>query len=105
MHGHITASMLYNLIQCPHRLSLDLHEDPAGRDQESKFVELLWEKGTLFEKEVMSKLGVPFTDLSALTPDEKERRTLEAMSKKTPLIYSGRIRSGNLLGEPDLLRF
>ncbi|MBP7526768.1 MAG: TM0106 family RecB-like putative nuclease [Syntrophorhabdaceae bacterium] len=105
MHGHITASMLYNLIQCPHRLSLDLHEDPAGRDPESKFVELLWEKGTLFENEVMSKLGIPFTDLSTLAPDEKERYTLEAMEKKTPLIYSGRIRSGDLLGEPDLLRF
>lgn len=105
MPSPITASMLYNLIQCPHRLCLDLHEDHSKRDPESKFVELLWEKGTLFEKEVISKLQIPFTDLSALSYEEKEQCTLEAMEKKTKLIYSGRIRSGNLLGEPDILRF
>ncbi|MBI4830637.1 MAG: hypothetical protein HY801_03595 [Candidatus Lindowbacteria bacterium] len=45
MDKPVTASMLYNLIQCPHRLNLDLHEDPSKKDPESKFVELLWEKG------------------------------------------------------------
>jgi len=35
MTTSITASMLYNLVQCPHRLSLDLHEDPdvAAKEQ------------------------------------------------------------------------
>jgi predicted RecB family nuclease len=101
----ITASMLYNLIQCPHRLNLDLHEDPSKKDPESKFVELLWERGTLFENEVISKLKIPFTDLSAFLIEEKELRTFEAMDKKTKLIYGGRIKSGNLLGEPDIMRF
>ena len=53
MSTSITASMLYNLVQCPHRLSLDLHEDPANKDPESKFIQLLWEKGTAFEQEVI----------------------------------------------------
>jgi len=105
MSSPITASMLYNLIQCPHRLNLDLHEDPSERDPESKFVELLWERGTLFESEVISKLKIPFTDLSTLSSEKREYCTLEAMEKRTTLIYSGRIRSGNLLGEPDILRF
>jgi predicted RecB family nuclease len=105
MRFTITASMLYNLIQCPHRLNLDLHEDPSKKDLESKFVELLWEKGTLFESEVIGKLQIPFTDLSIFSYEEKELRTLEAIKKRTKLIYSGRIRSGNLLGEPDILRF
>lgn len=105
MPSPITASMLYNLIQCPHRLNLDLHEDPSKKDSESKFIELLWERGTLFESEVISKLQIPFMDLSALPYPEKGRLTLDAIEKRTKLIYSGRIRAGNLLGEPDILRF
>ncbi|MHB8147568.1 MAG: TM0106 family RecB-like putative nuclease [Vulcanimicrobiaceae bacterium] len=34
----------------------------------------------------------------------KQRATLEAMRRGQPLIYGGRISSGELLGEPDLLR-
>ncbi|HOD71932.1 MAG TPA: TM0106 family RecB-like putative nuclease [Deltaproteobacteria bacterium] len=100
----ITASMLYNLVQCPHRLFLDLHEDPAKKDPESKFVELLWERGTTFEKEVMTGVAVPFLDLSGEEDAAKERLTMEAISRGEPLIYGGRIRSGDLLGEPDLMR-
>jgi len=100
----ITASMLYNFVQCPHRLNLDLHEDPANRDPESKFVQLLWEKGTAFEQEVIQNLAVPFTDLSAQPGDKRERLTSEAMNRGDELIYAGRIRAGNLLGDPDLLR-
>ncbi len=101
----ITASMLYNLIQCPHRLNLDLHEDPQKRDPENKFVQLLWERGIDFENEVISKLQIPFTDLHALEDKERERQTQEAMNQKVKLIYGGRIRAGNLLGEPDILRW
>jgi predicted RecB family nuclease len=97
--------MLYNLVQCPHRLNLDLHEDPQKRDPESKFIQLLWERGTAFENEVISKLQIPFTDLGALEDKEKERQTLEAINRKAKLIYGGRIRAGNLLGEPDILRW
>ena len=97
--------MLYNLIQCPHRLTLDLHEDPSRKDPESKFVQLLWERGTAFENEVVRKLQIPFTDLSALSNKERERRTMDAVAQKAGLIYGGRMRAGNLLGEPDILRW
>jgi hypothetical protein len=36
--------------------------------------------------------------------DEKEQRTIEAIARGEPLIYSGRIRPDDLLGEPDVLR-
>jgi predicted RecB family nuclease len=36
--------------------------------------------------------------------EEKESKTLEAIEKKEPLIYRGRISADDLLGEPDLLR-
>lgn len=100
----ITAAMLYDLVQCPHRVTMDAFGDPAERDDVSPFVQLLWERGQLFEKEVIGHLDQPFLDLSRYAGDEKERRTLEAMERGEPLIYGGRIQAGNLLGDPDLLR-
>jgi len=99
----ITASLLYALVECPHRVWLDATEDPAKRDEVSPFVELLWERGSKFERETIQKLDLPFTDLSGLSPVEKERETLAAMHRGDQLIYSGRISAGDLLGQPDLL--
>lgn len=100
----ITASILYALVQCPHRVRLDAFGDPTKRDPVSPFVEMLWQRGFKYEREVISGLQVPFLDLSELPPDARERETLAAMQRREPLIYSGRIAHGDLLGEPDLLR-
>jgi predicted RecB family nuclease len=96
--------MLYDLVSCPHRVTLDLFADPSERDEPNPFVELLWEKGSSFEREVIAKLETPILDLSQFAGDEKEARTLEAMTRGVPLIYSGRIQAEGLLGDPDLLR-
>jgi len=96
--------MLYDLVQCPHRVTMDLFGDYSKRAEVSPFIQLLWEKGSLYEKKVINGLSLPFLDLSPYKELDKERRTLEAMNAGTPLIYSGRISSGDLLGEPDLLR-
>jgi uncharacterized protein len=104
MPASITASMLYNLVECPHRVTMDLFGDPAARDAVSPFVELLWARGALYEKDVIAGLQVPFTDLSGYAEAEKERQTLQAMDRGAPLIYSGRLSADDLLGEPDLLR-
>ena len=100
----VTASMLYDLVQCPQRVALDAFGNPADRDPVNAFVELLWRRGTLFERETIAKLEQPFLDLSAAEGDEKQRLTLEAMKRGEPLIYGGRISIDDLLGEPDLLR-
>jgi predicted RecB family nuclease len=100
----ITASMLYNFVQCPHRVTLDLFGNPSEEDPLSVFVQLLWEKGNEFEREVIENLKVPFCDLKSFSAEEKEIATLEAMRRGDDLIYSGRIGAGDLLGEPDLLR-
>jgi predicted RecB family nuclease len=100
----ITASMLYDLVACPHRVAMDLFADPAEQDQVSPFVNLLWERGTAFESQLIAALGLPFIDVSKFSGEEKVRRTLEAMERGLPLIYGGRITVGDLLGEPDLLR-
>ncbi len=101
----ITASMLYDLISCPHRVTMDLFADPGDRDEISPFIKMLWEKGAAHEQAVIAEIGVPFFDLSSFHVDEKERLTNEAMQRHEPLIYGGRIMADDLLGEPDLLRF
>jgi predicted RecB family nuclease len=100
----ITASMLYDLVMCPHRVAMDLFADPAERDPVSPFVQLLWDRGASHEQEVVAGIGEPFLDLSMHAGREKERRTLEAMDRGEGLIYGGRISADDLLGEPDLLR-
>ena len=104
MNHPITASMLYNLTQCPTRVALDLFEEPAKQDEVSKFVELLWERGAAFEDELIGGLEIPFTDLREQTAAEREHATTEALASGAELICGGRIRHGRLLGEPDLLR-
>jgi len=100
----ITAAMLYDSVHCPHRVTMDLFADTVDRVPISPFVQLLWEKGALYEKEVIAGLDRPFLDLSREKGAEKARRTLEALHRGEPLIYGGRIEADDLLGEPDLLR-
>ena len=101
MVAPVTAAMLYDLVACPHRVTMDLFADPAERDEPNSFVELLWEKGSLYEREVIAGLQAPFLDLSPYAGDEKERLTLEAMQKGGALIYGGRIQVDGLLGDPE----
>src|SRR6266511_3978713 len=100
----ITASILYDLMRCPHRVALDAFGDPALRDEANPFVRLLWERGTLYEREVIAKLKEPFLDLSGIEAREKEQQTLQAIARAEPLIYGGRLSADDLLGMPDLLR-
>ena len=100
----ITAVMLYDFVQCPHRVTLDLFGDPAKRDEVSPFVELLWERGNLYEEEVVAGLEVPFLNLREVSLSVRERRTLAAMKEGENLIYGGRVTAGGLLGEPDILK-
>jgi len=104
MKASITASMLYDLVQCPHRVTMDLCEDFAKRDPINPFMQLLWEKGNAFEQEVIEELQVPFVNLRPFSDQEREQLTIEAMSRGDTLIYGGRISAGGLRGDPDLLR-
>ena len=104
MPKKITASMLYDLVHCPHRVTMDLFGDPQKRDEINPFVELLWKKGSAHEKDVIGGVGTPYLDLSVYAGDEKEQLTTKAMNDREPLIYGGRIQEDNLLGDPDILR-
>ncbi len=101
---YLTSSILYNYIQCPHRVWRDLHGPLEERSsEENPFVELLWQKGVLHEGRVAESLG-EYADLSPGGMDERAERTLEHMKNKTPLIYQGVLKHGELQGIPDLLR-
>lgn len=100
----ITASMLYDLVACPHRVTMDVFANPKERDEVSPFVQLLWDRGHAHELDVMAGLDQPFLDLSGYSEEEKEAQTLSAIERGEPLIYSGRISADGLLGIPDLLR-
>ena len=102
----ITASTLYDLVNCPHRVTMDAFGNIAVRDPVNAFVELLWKRGTEFENEVIADLAekIPLTNLQRYAGAEKELRTLEAMRAGAPLIYGGRLVMDDLLGDPDLLR-
>jgi predicted RecB family nuclease len=104
MSQPITASMLYDYVQCPHRVFLDLFGDPDRRDPINAFVQLLWERGSAFERETIEKLELPLTNLKKYSAEKNEWLTTEAMKRGDSLIYGGRIRIENLLGEPDLIR-
>ena len=100
--------MLYDMVACPHRVSMDLHADAAQREPPSPFLKLLWDRGTTHESEVVARLAADgalgVSDFSELSGEALEAATSEAMARGSPLIYGGRIRDGNLLGVPDLLR-
>lgn len=102
----VTASTLYDLVSCPHRVSLDTFGDPTKRDKVSAFVKMLWDRGSAYETTAVETLtGTdPVLDLSAIPEAERETRTIQAMQDGVPLIYQGRLRAGDLLGSPDLLR-
>jgi len=101
MKTSITASMLYDLVQCPHRVTMDLFEEFTKRESINPFVQLLWEKGNAFEQEVIEKLHVPFVNLRPFSDQEREQMTKGAMVRGNALIYGGRISADDLLGEPD----
>lgn len=98
----ITASQVYDHVQCPHRPVMDATKPESERDETSAFVEMLWEQGVEHEESVLAALNIS-ADMSQVPLDQREAATLAAMARKEPLIYRGRISADDLLGEPDLL--
>lgn len=100
----ISASTLYDYLQCPHRVWRDIYGPQEEKIKETNdFVKLLWEKGIHHEKNIVSQLG-DFVDLSEGTYEERYRRTLIEINNGTELIYQGVLMAKDLIGIPDLLR-
>lgn len=97
-----TATTLYSLVICPHRVFLDAHGDPTEKVPASAFLEMLWQSGRDHEDRVIATLDI----VDAKTTDDVDRRiedTLRLMREGHAWIYHGLFRVGDLVGEPDLL--
>ncbi|MBL4693969.1 TM0106 family RecB-like putative nuclease [Candidatus Gracilibacteria bacterium] len=104
MSQYITASKLYDYLQCPHRVWRDVHGPQDEKIKESNpFVELLWSKGVQHEEKILSLIG-EYLDLTDGSLDDRFEKTVEAMNNKAPLIYQGVLRHEDMLGIPDLLK-
>ena len=100
----ITAAQLYDHLACPHRVHLDHFGDPSNRDAISPFVQLLWERGSVYEAATIGDLPAgSYVSLRDASPADRQAATIEGMRTGAPLIYGGRIAADDLLGEPDLL--
>lgn len=101
---NITASKLYNYIQCEHRIWRDVYGPQEEKIKETNlFVQMLWDKGIGHEEKIVAGLG-EVLNLKDGTEEKRIEKTLEAMKMGVPLIYQGVIRNGELLGIPDLLQ-
>ena len=102
----ISASHLYAYVQCPHRIWRDAHDDASLKDSPNEFVQLLWEQGFQYERQVIDeqKKEIEIMDLSQIPAEERFVKTLEAMRNKTPYIYQGCLEVDDLIGKPDLLK-
>ena len=98
----ISASQLYDLVQCPHRVALDLFGNQAAREPPNPFVQLLWEHGLDHEASIAAGLAIS-ANLMQVPIDAREGETRAAIQRGERLIYGGRLVCGDLLGEPDLL--
>lgn len=101
----VTASHLYAYVSCPHRVWRDQHDDSAERDEVNEFVQMLWEKGTQHERQVIDahRHTLNVMDLSGVPRPERFAPTFEALNRGAPYIYQGRLEVDDLIGEPDLL--
>lgn len=101
---HITASKLYDYLQCPHKVWRDVYGPQDEKIQEANpFVKLLWEKGVVHEERIIKELG-EYIDLSKGSFEERFKKTIEAIENGNPLIYQGVLIYENYLGIPDLLK-
>lgn len=75
MSAPITAAVLYDLVNCPHRVTMDAFGDPAERDPINAFVELLWKRGSDFEGEVIADLAgkLAFVNKTGASPSTVDR--------------------------------
>lgn len=81
---------------------MDATAPESDRDETSAFTEMLWEQGVEHKASVLAGLGIT-ADMSQVPLDLRESATLDAMLRKVPLIYRGRISDDDLVGDPDLL--
>ena len=100
----LTASKLYDYLQCPHKVWRDANGPQEEKSQEvNSFVKMLWTRGVAHEEQIVAELG-QYLDLSEGSLDERFRKTTEAIENGEEIIYQGVLKFENYLGIPDILK-
>jgi len=91
-------------MQCPHRIWRDIYGPQEEKIEEiNPFVQMLWDRGSQYEKKVISDIGI-FVDISTGSFEERFKRTKRAMDDGESLIYQGVLIVDEIMGIPDLLK-
>ncbi|HEX4824571.1 MAG TPA: TM0106 family RecB-like putative nuclease [Candidatus Polarisedimenticolaceae bacterium] len=99
----ILAHHLYDFAECEHRITLDTRLDKSRRTPPDAAMELLFERGRRFEREVVEPLGYPAVDVRGGEWDEAFERTVALMREGVDGIDQGVLIDGPRLARPDLL--
>jgi predicted RecB family nuclease len=86
---------LYRPTPCPLRVYLREHDVPQA--EPSAFDEILRTLGQRHEQKHLAALG-QYEDTSIVPPDERVRRTSEAIQNRVPVIYQGEFSGDTTLG-------
>lgn len=101
---YITASKLYDFLQCNHRPWRDAYGPQEEKNKDvNAFVQMLWDNGVKYEKKVLTEFRNAL-DLSKGDYEERMVKTLKAMNEGVEYIYQGVLQEGNLRGSPDFLK-
>jgi predicted RecB family nuclease len=99
----ILAHHLYDFAECEHRIALDAALPRSSRTPPDAAIELLFEHGRRFEREVVEPLGYAAVDVVEDDWDRAFDRTLELMRAGVDGIDQGVLLDGSRLARPDLL--
>lgn len=102
----ITPSLLYDYLQCPHKVWRDVH-GPKNEfvEEDNPFLKLLWERGVQHEANIIGNFGFEIVDCSTGGEADRIAKTNAALANRSEYIYQGILAQGDLFGIPDLLHF
>lgn len=102
----VTPSLLYDYLQCPHKVWRDVHGPKSEFVQEENaFLRLLWDRGVQHESTIVENFAFEFVDCRVGTEVERINKTNAALADRAEYIYQGILSEDDLFGIPDLLHF
>jgi predicted RecB family nuclease len=102
----VTPSLLYDYLQCPHKVWRDVHGPKSEFvEEENPFLKLLWDRGVRHEEKIVASFAFDYVDCSKGTEVERINKTNASLARRAEYIYQGILEQDDLFGIPDLLHF
>jgi predicted RecB family nuclease len=107
----ISATDFYNYKKCKYLPYINKHGDESKKNEVSRFVQMLWDKGTQHEDKIVKEYVEKNKGKSFVEIDKKQKadtrsflRTLQYMKDGVDFIYQGVLMHDDCIGRPDLLQ-